>query len=295
MSAVPVPHPPPAFAPAALRPASRYLIACEGSSTSALIKTNIGRRLWCSPPTRGKKERPLGPGLASNCFLEFFGRAEGDLLAGLDLDRFAGCGIASHTRRALAHHQDAEAAYPAPVGVFEMRGHQVQQFAEQRLGMFFRHFMGFREICGEMLQGHGRLCARFLRCHGWPSWLRTVASKPRVTLGIRRFGYGLTMTYCRKMWVFSMPVLGKRPMTGSNGRVEGANPLICPWERAFRALPCLAGGRYLPPQHARGGVAQLVRASACHAEGRGFEPRRSRHCSRADALIVFAILFASSE
>ena len=26
-----------------------------------------------------------------------------------------------------------------------------------------------------------------------------------------------------------------------------------------------------------GGVAQLVRASACHAEGREFEPRRSRH------------------
>ena len=25
-----------------------------------------------------------------------------------------------------------------------------------------------------------------------------------------------------------------------------------------------------------GGVAQLVRASACHAEGRGFEPRHSR-------------------
>lgn len=26
-----------------------------------------------------------------------------------------------------------------------------------------------------------------------------------------------------------------------------------------------------------GGVAQLVRASACHAEGRGFEPLHSRH------------------
>jgi 2-oxoisovalerate dehydrogenase E2 component (dihydrolipoyl transacylase) len=30
-------------------------------------------------------------------------------------------------------------------------------------------------------------------------------------------------------------------------------------------------------QLARAGVAQLVRASACHAEGRGFEPRHSRH------------------
>src|SRR5215470_10453834 len=36
-----------------------------------------------------QKERPLRPGLPSNGFLEFFGRAEGDLLAGFDLDRFA--------------------------------------------------------------------------------------------------------------------------------------------------------------------------------------------------------------
>ena len=35
-----------------------------------------------------------------------------------------------------------------------------------------------------------------------------------------------------------------------------------------------------------GGVAQLVRVSACHAEGRGFEPRRSRHFSQEMAFAV---------
>ena len=33
----------------------------------------------------------------------------------------------------------------------------------------------------------------------------------------------------------------------------------------------------VPSINLNGGVAQLVRASACHAEGRGFEPLHSRH------------------
>src|ERR1700761_8607233 len=40
------------------------------------------------------------------------------------------------------------------------------------------------------------------------------------------------------------------------------------------SLTC--GSARLKCERARGGVAQLVRASACHAEGRGFESRRSR-------------------
>ena len=43
--------------------------------------------------------------------------------------------------------------------------------------------------------------------------------------------------------------------------------------------PTSAPFRGMPRESARGGVAQLVRVTACHAVGRGFEPRRSRHSS----------------
>ena len=43
-----------------------------------------------------------------NRLLELFGGAEGNLLARLDLDCFAGRGITAHARRAPAYLQDAE-------------------------------------------------------------------------------------------------------------------------------------------------------------------------------------------
>jgi hypothetical protein len=53
------------------------------------------------------------------------------------------------------------------------------------------------------------------------------------------------MTYWRKMWVFSMPVIGNQPMTGFAGVCATTKPLICPWDRAFRGLTAMSRHRRL--------------------------------------------------
>src|SRR6187551_163494 len=53
----------------------------------------------------------------SNGLFEFLRGAERDLLARLDLDRFAGRGVAAHAGGALANLQDAEAADADPVAL----------------------------------------------------------------------------------------------------------------------------------------------------------------------------------
>src|SRR4051812_28598960 len=180
MSAVRVRHRPPAFASVAPR-LLRAAGTCNGrwagpQPAAQLERTTDDGRTTRLPPSVVELRRGALPRL-----FEFLGGAEGDLLAGLDLDRFAGRRIAPHAGCTLAHHQDAEAADADAVALLEVFGHQADQVAEDRLSLLFRHLMGFREICGEMLQGHGRLCARFLRCHGWPSSLQNVASQPLIT------------------------------------------------------------------------------------------------------------------
>ena len=63
------------------------------------------------------------------------------------------------------------------------------------------------------------------------------------------------------------------------------------WKRSLssvgRAPALQAGGHWFEPSsdhHFFGGVAQLVRALACHARGRGFESRHSRHAQIAQSV-----------
>ena len=71
--------------------------------------------------------------------------------------------------------------------------------------------------------------------------------------------------------------------SGDRTFLQRGSPPPPPWrllpESLFYSNPLTmrAAWRSLPPSQFAGGVAQLVRALACHARGRGFESRRSRH------------------
>src|SRR6185312_4067304 len=106
----------------------------------------------------------------SDGFLQFLGRAEGNFLAGLDVDGFARGGVAAHARGALAHLQDAEADDADAFALLEVLGDAADQVVENGFRLLLRQLLLIGDGCREMLQRNGGRGRCFLR-HIWPSSL----------------------------------------------------------------------------------------------------------------------------
>src|SRR5882762_6748350 len=113
-----------------------------------------------------------GNRVVSDGFLEFLGRAEGDLLAGLDVDRLAGGGVAAHAGGALADLEDAEADDADALALLQVLGDAAYHVVQDLLGLLLRQFLVLGDRRRQMLQRNGRRGRCFLR-HVWPSSLLT--------------------------------------------------------------------------------------------------------------------------
>src|SRR6202795_3426588 len=96
-------------------------------------------------------------------FLEFLGRTEGNLLAGLDVDRFAGGGVAAHARGALADLEDAEADDADALALLQMLGDHGDDVVQDRLGLLLRQFLILGDRRRQVLQRNGGWGRCFLR------------------------------------------------------------------------------------------------------------------------------------
>src|SRR6478672_12928714 len=100
---------------------------------------------------RNDAESGHGKGVLSDGFLELLGCTEGNLLAGLDVDRLAGGGVAAHAGGALAHLQDAEANDADPLALLEVLGDQGDRVGQDRLGLLLGQFLVLGDRRGQML------------------------------------------------------------------------------------------------------------------------------------------------
>src|ERR1700749_991268 len=106
-------------------------------------------------------------------FLQFLSGAEGDLLARLDLDRFAGRGIAAHARGALAHLQDAGTVETDALALLQVLGHHRDEIVDDRATLLVGEALLVGELVGELLGGQGyglRFCSCCCRCHCCLVW-----------------------------------------------------------------------------------------------------------------------------
>ena len=83
------------------------------------------------------------------------GGAEGDLLAGLDLDLLAGGGVAAHARGALADLEDAEADDADALTLLQVFGDHGHQIGQDGFGLLLGQLLLLGDGRGEVLEGDG--------------------------------------------------------------------------------------------------------------------------------------------
>ena len=109
-------------------------------------------------PSRG-----MAGWMAINCLFEFLAGAEGHLLAGLDLDRFAGIRIASHAGNTISHLQNPESDNLHALAQYQVLGDYADEVFHQLQSLTLAESMLFPQLIGQMLDGD-RLWGRRLLC-----------------------------------------------------------------------------------------------------------------------------------
>src|SRR5580704_2090079 len=95
-------------------------------------------------------------------FFKFFGRAEGNLFASLDLNGSTRCGVTAHARGALAHLKNAETADADALAFFQVLDDVADQSPKDGFGLLLRNFIALGERCRKVLQSDG---SGWLGCH----------------------------------------------------------------------------------------------------------------------------------
>src|SRR6478672_7882978 len=117
---------------------------------------------------RNDAESGHGKGVLSDGFLELLGCTEGNLLAGLDVDGFAGGGVAAHAGGALADLKDAETDDADALALLQVLGDHGDHVAQDRLSLLLGQFLVFGDRRRQVLQGDGSWSRCFLRHIGPP-------------------------------------------------------------------------------------------------------------------------------
>src|SRR4030088_2119936 len=121
-------------------------------------------------PRRNDAKVKVGKRVLSDGFLQLLGRAEGNLLAGLDVDRFAGGGVAAHAGGALAYLQDAETDDADALALLQVLGDPADQIVQNGFGLLLGQLLVIGDRSREMLERDRGRGSCFLR-HIWPSSL----------------------------------------------------------------------------------------------------------------------------